>query len=107
MTDVKDTKTLTLEGALKVLNAAIAEATRIGQPMCIAVVDTGGNLLAFGRMDGSKGLSVTSSINKARTSALSGAPTGGAGGRKRSLLPLPNPSMPSSPIAAGRRAFPG
>ena len=46
--------------------------------MCIAVVDTGGNLLAFGRMDGSKGLSVTSSINKARTSALSDTPTGGA-----------------------------
>ena len=46
--------------------------------MCIAVVDSGGNLLAFGRMDGSKGLSVTSSINKARTSALSGGPTGGA-----------------------------
>ena len=57
MTDIKETRTLTLEGALKVLNAAIAEATRIGQPMCIAVVDTGGNLLAFGRMDGSKGLS--------------------------------------------------
>ena len=78
MTDVKDTRTLTLEGALKVLNAAIAEATRIGQPMCIAVVDNGGNLLAFGRMDGAKGLSVTSSINKARTSALSAVPTGGA-----------------------------
>jgi glc operon protein GlcG len=78
MTDIKDTRTLTLEGALKVLNAAIAEATRIGQPMCIAVVDTGGDLLAFGRMDGSKGLSVTSSINKARTSALSGVPTGAA-----------------------------
>ena len=76
MTDVKDTRTLTLEGALKVLNAAIAEATRIGQPMCIAVVDTGGSLLAFVRMDGSKGLSVTSSINKVRTSALSGVPTG-------------------------------
>ena len=78
MTDIKDTRTLTLEGALKVLNAAIAEATRMEQPMCIAVVDTGGNLRAFGRMDGSKGLSVTSSINKARTSALSGVPTGGA-----------------------------
>ncbi|WP_257165814.1 heme-binding protein [Bradyrhizobium sp. SRS-191] len=78
MTDVKDARTLTLAGGLKVLNAAITEADRIGQPMCIAVVDTGGNLLAFGRMDGSKGLSVTSSINKARTSALSGSPTGGA-----------------------------
>jgi glc operon protein GlcG len=41
MTDIKDTRTLTLEGALKVLNAPIAEATRMGQPMCIAVVDTG------------------------------------------------------------------
>jgi glc operon protein GlcG len=78
MTDIKDTKTLTFDGALKVLNAAIAEAIQIGQPMCIAVVDSGGNLLAFGRRDGSKGLSVTSSINKARTSALSAVPTGGA-----------------------------
>jgi uncharacterized protein GlcG (DUF336 family) len=50
---VKDARTLTLTGGLAVLNAAIAEAERIGQPMCISVVDTGGNLLAFGRMDGS------------------------------------------------------
>lgn len=78
MPDVKDARTLTLEGGLNVLNAAIAEATRIGQPMCIAVVDTGGNLLAFGRMDGSKALSVISSTCKARTAALSGEPTGGA-----------------------------
>jgi amidase len=33
VTDVKYTRTLTLEGALKVLNAAIAEATRMGQPL--------------------------------------------------------------------------
>lgn len=73
-----DTRTLTLEGGLAVLNAAIAEANRIGQPMCISVVDTGGNLLAFGRMDGSKALSVISTKNKATTAALSSAPTGGA-----------------------------
>jgi glc operon protein GlcG len=78
MTLTRETKTLTLDGGLAVLAAAIAEAERIGQPMCIAVVDTGGNLLAFGRMDGAKGLSVTSSINKARTAALSGEPTGSA-----------------------------
>ena len=64
----KDAKTLTLAGGLAVLNAAIAEAERIGQPMCISVVDTGGNLLAFGRMDGSKAV----------TAALSNEPTGGA-----------------------------
>lgn len=74
----KDAKTLTLEGGLAVLNAAIAEAERIGQPMCISVVDTGGNLLAFGRMDGSKALSVISTRNKATTAALSNEPTGGA-----------------------------
>lgn len=74
----KDAKTLTLDGGLAVLNAAIAEAKRIGQPMCISVVDTGGNLLAFGRMDGSKALSVISTRNKAVTAALSNEPTGGA-----------------------------
>jgi uncharacterized protein GlcG (DUF336 family) len=74
----KDTRTLTLAGGLAVLNAAIAEAERIGQPMCISVVDTGGNLLAFGRMDGSKALSVISTRNKAVTAALSNEPTGGA-----------------------------
>ncbi|HSI41038.1 MAG TPA: heme-binding protein [Xanthobacteraceae bacterium] len=75
---VKDTRTLTLAGGLAVLAAAINEAERIGQPMCITVVDTGGNLLAFGRMDGSKALSVISTRNKAVTAALSNEPTGGA-----------------------------
>ncbi len=74
----KDTRTLTLSGGLAVLAAAIAKAEEIGQPMCISVVDTGGNLLAFGRMDGSKALSVLSTRNKAMTAALSDAPTGGA-----------------------------
>jgi len=78
MSDLKDTKNLTLAGGLKVLHAAIAEAERIGRPMCIAVVDLGGNVLAFARMDGSKALSVISATNKARTAALSGEPTGGA-----------------------------
>jgi glc operon protein GlcG len=78
MPDLKDTKNLTSAGGLKVLHAAIAEAERLGRPMCIAVVDLGGNVLAFARMDGSKALSVISATNKARTAALSGEPTGGA-----------------------------
>jgi glc operon protein GlcG len=77
-TFVKDTRTLTLAGGLAVLFAGVAEAERIGQPMCITVVDTGGNLLAFARMDGSKALSVISTRNKATTAALSNEPTGGA-----------------------------
>jgi uncharacterized protein GlcG (DUF336 family) len=65
MTGAKDV-TLALEGALKGLNAAIVGAA-YGADDVIAVVDTGANLLAFGWMDGLKGLSATSSINKART----------------------------------------
>jgi uncharacterized protein GlcG (DUF336 family) len=75
---VRSGKTLTLDGGMAVLQAAISEAHRIGQPMCISVVDTGGNLLTFARMDGSKALSVISSRNKAVTAALSAEPTGGA-----------------------------
>jgi uncharacterized protein GlcG (DUF336 family) len=78
MSDVRDTAILTFAGAQKVLLAAIDHATRIACPMCIAVTDAGGNLLAFARMDGSKAMSVISSTNKARTAALSGEPTGGA-----------------------------
>jgi glc operon protein GlcG len=78
MDDLRNTRDLTLAGGLKVLHAAIAAAEQIGQPMCIAVVDRGGNMLASARMDGSKALSVISAANKARTAALSGEPTGGA-----------------------------
>lgn len=78
MTDVMDARLLTLQGAQRVLQAAIDCAHEIGQPMCIAVVDFGGNLLAFARMDGSKALSIISSTNKAVTAAMSGTPTGGA-----------------------------
>jgi uncharacterized protein GlcG (DUF336 family) len=78
MNDIRDTAVLTLSGAQKVVAAAIARAEALGQPMCIAVTDAGGNLLAFARMDGSKAMSVISSTNKARTAALSGEPTGGA-----------------------------
>jgi glc operon protein GlcG len=76
--DIRPSRILTLDGAQKVLAAALAHAQAIKQPMCVAVVDAGGNLLAFARMDGAKALSVTSSTNKARTAALSAEPTGGA-----------------------------
>ena len=78
MSLTKEARILTLAGGMAVLNAAIAEAERIERPMCIAVVDLGGNLLSFARMDGSKALSVISSRAKALTAAMSGAPTGGA-----------------------------
>jgi glc operon protein GlcG len=69
---------LTHDGALRLLQGGIAKAKQMGVPQCIAVVDDGGNLLAFVRMDGAKFLSATSALNKARTAASTRAPTGGA-----------------------------
>ncbi len=42
--------TVTLAEARTIIAAATKKAEAIGQPMCIAVVDAGGNLLAFERM---------------------------------------------------------
>ena len=59
---------ITLEIARKVIAAAEKKATEIGQPMNIAVVDEGGNLVAHVRMDNAWIGSVDISIKKAWTS---------------------------------------
>ena len=59
-----------------VLQAAAAAAREIGTPQCIAVVDRGGHLLAFLRMDGAKVLSQYSATQKAATAASSAEPSG-------------------------------
>jgi glc operon protein GlcG len=68
---------LSSQGAMVVLQGAIAKAEAMGVPQCIAIVDTGGNLLAFIRMDGAKVLSQLSATQKAITAASSKVPTGG------------------------------
>jgi uncharacterized protein GlcG (DUF336 family) len=59
---------VTLDDAKKVIAAAERKATEIGQPMNIAVADTGGNLVAHERMDGAWIGSIDISIKKAFTS---------------------------------------
>ena len=66
---------LTLTEATAVVEAARAKAADIGQPMNIAVVDDGGHLVAFVRMDGAIKASIDISIRKARTSVLMNLPT--------------------------------
>ncbi len=77
MSDTVPGLKLTHEGALKILRAAIDKANAMGQPQCIAIVDEGGHLLAFTRMDGGKVLSIDSCLKKAMTAASSRVPTGG------------------------------
>jgi uncharacterized protein GlcG (DUF336 family) len=73
-----------LSAATAVIDAATAKAHEIGQPMNIAVVDDGGHLVAFARMDGAIKASIDISIRKARTSILMNAPTA-------ALMPLAQP----------------
>jgi len=58
---------INLKDAQHVIAAAEAKAREIGQPMNIAVVDGGGNLVSHVRMDGAWIGSIDISINKAFT----------------------------------------
>src|SRR6201991_3741925 len=71
-----ETKVLSYDGAEKMLAAAIARAREIKVPQCISVVDAGGHLLAFARMDGAFAMSMQTSLMKAKTAASYGEPTG-------------------------------
>jgi len=59
---------ITLNDAKKVITAAEKKAVEIGQPMNIAIVDSGGNLIAHERMNGAWIGSIDISIKKAFTS---------------------------------------
>jgi len=58
---------ITLDDARRIITAAEDKAREIGQPMNIAVVDSGGNLVAHIRMDNAWIGSVDIAINKAWT----------------------------------------
>jgi uncharacterized protein GlcG (DUF336 family)/mannose-6-phosphate isomerase-like protein (cupin superfamily) len=69
-------KTLTLDGAERVIAAAKAEAVKAKAPGgVIAVVDAGGNLMALERLDGTFSAGANISIGKARTAVLFQKPT--------------------------------
>lgn len=68
---VAQTATLTLDGAQAVMAAAMAYAKAHQSPGgSIAIVDAGGHLLLFERLDGSFPASASVAIEKARTAAL-------------------------------------
>ena len=67
--------TLTAEDAANIIAAAKAEAMVKGWNVSIAVVDDAGMLIHLERMDGAGPQSPEVATLKARTSALSGAPT--------------------------------
>jgi len=60
---------ISLQSAQSAVQAAVAEATKRGWPMNVAVVDSGANLVTFVRMDGAQIASIAIAQHKARTAA--------------------------------------
>jgi uncharacterized protein GlcG (DUF336 family) len=63
-------RNITLAQAEAIIEGCKAEATNIGQPMNIAVVDDGGNLVAFAAQDDTKLIGENISQRKALTAVL-------------------------------------
>ena len=66
---------LTLDLAKKMLEAGEKESLKQGVPMSMAISDSGGNLLAFHRMDQAALMSIQIAIDKAYTSVYGKQPT--------------------------------
>ncbi|MCF8096027.1 MAG: heme-binding protein [Desulfobacteraceae bacterium] len=74
--DTESVLKLTREGATKVMDAVLKEAESRGRNVGVAVVDTGGHLLVFSRMDNASLTTISVAQNKARCAAFTGFPTG-------------------------------
>src|SRR6202161_4429553 len=66
---------LTLTDVKKMLAACEAEAVKNKWAAAVSIVDDGGYLLGFVRMDGAGAISAEVSLGKARTSALTKRPS--------------------------------
>lgn len=73
--NISGKKSLTIEGARKVIAATVAEAKKNHAAGVVAVVDDGGNLMAVERLDGTFAAGANIAIGKARTAALFKKPT--------------------------------
>lgn len=76
MSDTISAVTISLAGARKAIDAAVAAAEAMGARMCVAVVDNAGEAIATVRMDGAPRLSAGIALNKAYTvTGFLGVPT--------------------------------
>lgn len=74
MTDVVETHSISYELAQEMVQAAVAKARELGVAENVAIIDGGGNLKAFSRMDGTPIPTIEIAQNKAYT-ALFGVST--------------------------------
>ena len=76
MADFVATHRITHDACRKMLDAGVAKANELGVAVSLAVVDQGGTLIAFLRMDGARFFSGRATIKKAITSASQRLPSG-------------------------------
>src|SRR5438093_742571 len=74
-----ETKDVTLDQAQAIIDAAIKKSQQLGIKEDIAIVDAGGNLKAFVRMDYAWSGSIDIAIKKAKTARMFDMPTGEIG----------------------------
>lgn len=103
---MRPTFSMDLKDADRLLEAALAEARRDGSRVAAAVVDAGGRLIAFRRLDGASAAAAEVAIAKARMAALSGTDTAGLeaaiNGERRALLQLaPALGAPAAAMGGG------
>jgi glc operon protein GlcG len=72
---MRDKPCLTSTDAEKAMSACKAEAQKNNWNVSIAILDDGGYLVAFHRMDGAPSISAEVSIGKARTAAMTKRPS--------------------------------
>ncbi len=72
--------TMTLEAAQRIIAAALKKSKEMDVKMNVTVLDVGGNLKAFVRMDDAYLGSADISMKKAKTSVMFGFPSGALGG---------------------------
>ena len=79
---------ITLDQAEKAISAARNQAIRMKKQMCLAIVDSGGHLKTFDRMDHAYVGSIDIAIKKARTAVYFGLSTGDIGKLSQPQGPL-------------------
>lgn len=94
---------ITYDQAMNVVAAGVRKSAELGLRMNIAVVDAGGNLKSFARMDGAWLGSIDIAVKKARTARFFDMPTGDIGALSQPGGPLYNIEVSNG----GLITFPG